>query len=180
MPSIEKRGPSWYARVKYRGRFSGKCFETYEAAEQWSEIRLAQMKAAKETVPKIELTKAEIARVYYRSRHRAKEYGTEHTLTLEEFRQLWKDSGAVCAISGIPFSSARIPGNRRRPFYPSLDRIDNSRGYVKGNVRLVCILANIARADYTDDILMAFCLAVVRHNPKLIHGAVSQLGTISS
>ncbi len=30
------------------------------------------------------------------------------------------------------------------PFAPSLDRIDSSKGYEEGNVRIVCLMVNLA------------------------------------
>lgn len=45
----------------------------------------------------------------------------------------------------------------------SLDRIDNSNGYLQGNVRFVSKIANYARNEYSDDDLLEFCNAVVNH-----------------
>lgn len=43
----------------------------------------------------------------------------------------------------------------------SLDRIDNTKGYIEGNVRFVSVMANLARQDYTDKDVFEFCKAVV-------------------
>jgi hypothetical protein len=45
----------------------------------------------------------------------------------------------------------------------SLDRIDSQKGYLKGNVRFVALMANLARADFRDRDLLIFCRAVVAH-----------------
>ena len=50
----------------------------------------------------------------------------------------------------------------------SLDRIDNSLGYVKGNVRFISIMANYCRNTFEDKDLMEFCEAVVDNIPILI------------
>ena len=47
------------------------------------------------------------------------------------------------------------------PWKPSLDRIDSARGYVKGNVRFVTVLGNLAKGRYSDVDLLRFCRAVV-------------------
>lgn len=48
----------------------------------------------------------------------------------------------------------------------SLDRIDNSLGYVVGNVRFVAVMANLARGEYSDSELRSFCASVVLYKPS--------------
>jgi len=43
----------------------------------------------------------------------------------------------------------------------SLDRIDNSQGYVIGNVRLICYSINAFRANGTDAEMIAIARAIV-------------------
>ena len=45
-----------------------------------------------------------------------------------------------CHVSGFQLTDYR--SNDRR-FYSSLDRLDSTKGYIKGNVRLVCIPFNV-------------------------------------
>ena len=47
------------------------------------------------------------------------------------------------------------------PDQASLDRIDNSKGYVKGNVRFVALIYNYARNGFDDEAVLAFCNAVI-------------------
>ena len=42
----------------------------------------------------------------------------------------------------------------------SLDRIDNSKGYAKENVRFVSLMANYCRNEFTDQEVKMFCEAV--------------------
>jgi hypothetical protein len=67
-----------------------------------------------------------------------------YSLTRGDFDKLIERSGGCCMISGIPFDATPFIGSMRRPFAPSLDRIDSAQGYVVGNVRLVCVLVNLA------------------------------------
>lgn len=48
----------------------------------------------------------------------------------------------------------------RAPLSPSIDRIDNRKGYVEGNCRLVCFIANLGRNDFTDAEFIEVCEAV--------------------
>lgn len=51
-----------------------------------------------------------------------------------------------CPILGIPlrFGEGRVIDNT-----PSVDRIDNSKGYIKGNVRVISHRANKLKSDIT-------------------------------
>ncbi len=48
----------------------------------------------------------------------------------------------------------------RNPYQASLDRIDNSKGYIKGNVRFVALIFNYARNDFSDEQVLDFCQKV--------------------
>ncbi len=82
----------------------------------------------------------------------AEAYDVEFTLTLEDV--VWS---ASCPVFGVPFllpgSEDRRTryGTKRGPTWdsPSFDRIDPRRGYVPGNVVLVCTLANRIMQDAT-------------------------------
>lgn len=45
----------------------------------------------------------------------------------------------------------------RDPFQPSLDRIDSTRSYTKDNVRVVWLIENYARNNFSDDDVIRFC-----------------------
>jgi hypothetical protein len=58
-----------------------------------------------------------------------------------------------CALTGLPFDLREIgTGRARRPFAPSLDRIDGEGGYTKDNVRLVCQAVNFALNRFGEDV----------------------------
>ncbi len=78
-----------------------------------------------------------------RARRRAKLYGIEFSLTHEDIVVPKK-----CPVLGIALSS--VEGTRaNRDSSPSLDRRDNSRGYVKGNVHVISWRANNLKSDGT-------------------------------
>ena len=53
-----------------------------------------------------------------------------------------------CPALGIPiFSTKGFPG----PNSPTLDRVDNSQGYVIGNVQVISYRANMIKKDATAD-----------------------------
>lgn len=64
----------------------------------------------------------------------------------------WEACSGCCAFSGMPFSlEVYGDGQAKRPFAPSLDRIDRHRSYQKSNVRLVAAVANFAMNAWGDE-----------------------------
>lgn len=68
------------------------------------------------------------------SKYRAKEKGLEFNLTIDDII-----IPKFCPIFGIEL---QIAEKIHKDFSPSLDRIDNSKGYVKGNVQIISLKAN--------------------------------------
>lgn len=66
----------------------------------------------------------------------------------------------VCPILEIEI----IPGNKNNYLQsPSLDRIDNSKGYTKDNVRVISSLANTMKNCATREQLLAFCKNIPKY-----------------
>tara|TARA_R100001510_G_scaffold17317_1_gene14618 strand:- start:79 stop:456 length:378 start_codon:yes stop_codon:yes gene_type:complete len=75
-----------------------------------------------------------------KARNRAKKRNIYFNLTLNDFH-----IGEKCPILGTPFKV----GLDNWQNSPSLDRIDNRRGYEKGNVIVVCTMANSIKNQAT-------------------------------
>lgn len=86
----------------------------------------------------------------------------EAFLSPEAFNELWDRSRGACELTGIAFSLDKAPGHVRRPWAPSVDRVDNSRGYVFDNCRLVCVAVNIAMNEWGEDALWRISSAFVK------------------
>jgi hypothetical protein len=86
-------------------------------------------------------------------------------ITTEYLKDLWNKQNGKCLITGwklvLPENGTKGFINTK-PENASLDRIDNGKGYVQGNVRFICLIANLARSQFSDDELRKFCSAVVR------------------
>ena len=75
------------------------------------------------------------------SKQRAKVSGLEHTLTIDDI--VIPD---FCPVLGIKLET----GDRKNHFNaPSIDRIDNTKGYIKENVVVVSTRANLLKKDAT-------------------------------
>ena len=89
--------------------------------------------------------------------NRTKQRNThQNNLTLDYIRQLWESQSSKCAILGhtlqLPSSNKKISHND----LASIDRIDSSKGYVEGNIRIVCATINYAKNKFDDTELYQF------------------------
>jgi len=75
------------------------------------------------------------------ARYRAKKRGIEFTITLDDI-----DVPTHCPVFGLELSTSS--GRRTHSSY-SLDRLDNSLGYVPGNVKVISWKANQYKGDLT-------------------------------
>lgn len=70
---------------------------------------------------------------------------------------LWKTQKRRCFYSGRPLEIMKTA---------SLDRIDSSRGYVKGNVQWVHVDVNRAKWEMSSDEFIDLCCEVAEHNAQ--------------
>ena len=89
------------------------------------------------------------------AKRRAKKDGMVFELDNKFITSLWEKQDGKCAKTGVEMG--RI-GDKW--LAPSIDRIDNSKGYTKDNVQWTCWRYNDAKADMSDDSFRAMCLAV--------------------
>jgi hypothetical protein len=80
--------------------------------------------------------------------HRAKTKGIEFNIEISDI--VIPD---VCPILGIPIKKI-IDGNRDAS--PSLDRIDNNKGYIKDNIQVISFKANAMKLTANKDELINF------------------------
>jgi len=102
-------------------------------------------------------------RLLNNARQRSRRFGTEFSIGLDDII-----IPNVCPILGIelaPFFKLENKGNRR--WAPSLDRIDNSKGYVPGNVAVISWKANSLKGDMSIETvkrLLAYMNGTVTHD----------------
>jgi len=105
----------------------------------------------------------------------AKKRKLDFTLDEEWFKSRLKRG--VCELTGMPIKSNAGSSTKARNFYsPSVDRIDNSAGYISSNVRMVAWGVNLSKNKFADKDLEALSLALVlAHVPKACHVDILEL-----
>lgn len=98
------------------------------------------------------------------AKKRALKYNREFDLDLSFLKVLWEKQYGKCAVTGLDLQVKNVHTKKQKtnknPYQASLDRIDNNKGYIKGNVRFVCLMFNIARNDFSDNEVLEFCQKV--------------------
>lgn len=100
--------------------------------------------------------------IYYilkRAKDRANKKGLEFNLTEEDIV-----IPMLCPYLKLPLSFSL--GNGYQDTNISLDRIDSSKGYIKGNVEIISVLANKMKANASWEQLERFSTEVLRRAGK--------------
>lgn len=95
------------------------------------------------------------------SKQRAKKDKLIFDLDKIFIENLFNQQNGKCALTDIEFILEPSKNSFRRPFAPSIDRINNYFGYIKTNVRLVCVIVNLSLNEFGDDIFDKMCRAYV-------------------
>ena len=105
-----------------------------------------------------------VARLYATARRNAAARGIPFTLSIDDLRAVVRRSGGHCEVSGLPLSVGSNTSGKfvRRPWAPSLDRIDSTGGYTADNCRLVCCAVNFAMSAWGEDVLVEIAKAIAR------------------
>ena len=95
--------------------------------------------------------------------HRLKKHGKEVDVTLDDLKAQWDKQAGKCPYTGWSLWSPNNTNDARqiRPDAASLDRIDSAKGYIKGNIEFVCLIAQYAKNGFAKEHVLSFAEAVV-------------------
>ncbi|GEM_PF-2421366 len=96
-------------------------------------------------------------------RKSAQSRGHECAITADDIEALL--APMTCSATGLPLTWEYAGPTRANPWAPSIDRIDCARGYVLGNVRVVCWAFNQMRGDFPDEVVFALAKALAARAP---------------
>lgn len=105
----------------------------------------------KSDVSQIPPKQSDLVRIFRDTKKGAEKRKIPFTLSFDYFRLRYTLTGGCCEVSKIPFDmTADCIAGSRRPFVPSVDRINSSLGYTPENVRIVCYIVNSAMGTWGD------------------------------
>lgn len=97
--------------------------------------------------------------LYTQTKGRAKKRGSEFSISKEAYAAMVSDR---CALTGILFDTEPAAERHyKRPFAPSMDRIDCAEGYTETNVRIVCVCVNLAMNAWGEEVLFKMAAGLI-------------------
>lgn len=100
-----------------------------------------------------------------RIKYSSKKKNNAFDVDLDYLKNLWEKQHGICPITKEQLElRTHTSKNVAHPYSASLDRIDNNKGYVKGNVRFVSLIFNYARNNFSDSDVLEFCHKVTKNN----------------
>lgn len=89
---------------------------------------------------------------------RAKKLNKEFNITYDYICDLWEKQNKKCALSGVPLTLPSTFNEWKNWIHTaSLDRIDSSKGYIKGNVQWIHKELQRIKMNLSEEILINWC-----------------------
>lgn len=99
--------------------------------------------------------KNQVNRLFYNVKERSKRLGIEYNISKEDII-----IPEYCPILGVKL----VQGIKDNYLYtPSIDRIDNTKGYIKGNIAIISMLANTMKNSASTEHLIAFAKNIINY-----------------
>lgn len=99
--------------------------------------------------------------IYRATRKNARRRNIPFDLSPDDFVALVLKTQGRCMLTGIVFNFSKA-GGERRPWYPSIDRIDSRKGYTTTNCRIVCVAVNLAMNVWGEQVLNTIAEQIVK------------------
>lgn len=102
-----------------------------------------------------------LKRAFTSAKHHSKKIGRTFAIAFDDVLALWAAQDGKCAITQTPMEF--LPGNgERNRNKVTMDRIDSTLGYERGNVWLVCDWVNIAKTSMSKADAILFARGILR------------------
>lgn len=108
------------------------------------------------------------SKYWHHLKYSARMRDIEFKLTKEYLWKLYLEQDRCCALTGLKLAmAATIREHTAGGTTASVDRIDSSKGYIKGNVQWVHKVINKMKWGTPQEEFIEFCEAVVKHKGKI-------------
>ena len=133
---MDKKEKQRIATAKYRAKNKGRIRKFRKRRREKEYAWALKRRQDPKTWPKV---------VMANIRHRAKKQGLEFSITHKDII-----IPEVCPVFKTPFVfGADGKTTKANPNAPSVDRVDNTKGYTKDNIRIISYRANILKKNAT-------------------------------
>lgn len=159
-PNCGKKWTIWVKNTKPVNTFRF-CVECSNKLSNWEKKKIVMNKFPERRQKYLQQKREEFLRSYIKhmlhsSKKRAEEKGIEFNISEEDII-----IPKICPILEVPL----VIGTRDNYEYsPSIDRIDNSKGYIKGNVMIISKKANSMKNSASLSELKMFCKNILRYS----------------
>ena len=142
--------------LRHRNCLSYECKVCSKKNKKIDYIRTAELKRNRRRNPNIFLNDI----IQHAKNRKRAELGFD--LDIEYCIELLNNQNHKCAISGVDMTT--ITGEGQINTNISIDRIDSSVGYIKGNIQFVCRIINIMKTNLSSSDFLEWCNIIVNNN----------------
>ena len=155
----------WYDKEKNASLVKVQCKCCFEKVIRKYTITKGISSKCKKCMGKENFTGYEDLGGYYLGQLRgsAKKRNLDWKVSPEYLWKLFEEQNFKCALTGDILNLSRTIDSKTKTQTASLDRIDNSKGYVEGNVRWIHKVINQMRSNRTDEEFKSWCSKVINY-----------------
>lgn len=92
----------------------------------------------------------------------------ETDITIEYLKEIWESQKGICIYSGIQLVLPKTRNKENKIVTASLDRIDSSKGYLKGNVQFISSVINYMKSTLSHEETLELCKIIAENYNKNI------------
>jgi hypothetical protein len=91
-------------------------------------------------------------------------------ITLDDLKEVWEEQNGICPYTGIKLILPEDSNINQIDFFhrASLDRIDSTKGYIKGNIQFISTPINLMKQSQTDLSVKTFLKEISNYTSTLI------------